>query len=452
MRVRELWDLANNAGALDEHCACVADIIERLYKSGFSECPKYDALKQRLIKSDGRKIAVVVPKAYYIDILKADESINGQNVTFVTANRFDNSQQYDEIIVVGDFIGKRFDPLKCRAASEITVLLYECETHSFNYKKRRAVNFERKLNLKLDIIEDDFLEYENSADDNIDCEYKAGFAEVATDLEQYIERISTFDIGKFVAGASGSTGSTLTSEICAVGRFVSGEQILFSKYYTAVVFDAIKGTVSETDVEGLATGDMLVFVKRDDYTRNMVDYIYESLQTSGRLSAEVLEATAKASYWKEALQEFKNFHGLSYRDIAKELQKLGGSLQEVSIRQWLIEESHIVGPREEKTLAQIAELTQDSYLLGDTHGYFEACRTVRRQRKEILVLIGKAITDKLIGHEPPIGSMLEVVYDNVENLSETLELEGFSMLDEPVAVPINICNKPITEWEEVSWA
>lgn len=449
VRISELWKLAYNAGSLIEQCMYVADILERLYKSGFSECPKYDAIRQRLITSGVRKIAVVVPKAYYIDILNVDESINGKGITFVTANCFDNSEQYDEIIVVGNFSGKRFDPLKCRSASDITVLLYECEMHWFKHKKQKAANFERKLNSKLGVMGDDFLyDEEDSTDESTDYDMNE-FAKEATDLEQYIERISTLDIGKLVARASGSIGNTPTSEVCAVGRFVSGEQILFSKYYNAVVFDRVKGMVTESDAENLTAGDMLVFAKRDDYTRNMVDYIYESLKTSGRFSAEVLDATKKAAYWKEALREYKNVHGFSYKDMAKEFQRLGSSIQEVSIRQWLIADSHIVGPREENTLAQMAVLTNDSYLLGDTHGYFEACRIVRHQRKEILELIGKAIMDKLIGHEPPKGSLLEVVYDNVESLSEILELENISLLDESVAVPINIINKPITEWEVV---
>ena len=449
-KINKLWELADSADSVEGQCIYVTDILERLYKLGFSECPKCDALKQRLIGSRMRKIAVVVPKAYYIDILNADESLRDKGITFVTANRFDNSERYDEIIVAGDFSGKRFDPLKCRAASDITVLLYECETRWFKHKRRKAGIFGCKLNSRIGVTGDDFLaNEENLIDDSIDYKDMNGFAEETTDLEQYIEKISTFDIGKLVARASGFAGNTLTSEVCAVGRFVGGEQIMFSKYYDAVVFDMVKGTVTETDVENLAAGDMIVFAKRNDCTRNMVDYIYESLQTSGRFSAEVLDATEKAFYWKEALREYKKVQNFSYRDIAKKLQQLGSSLQEVSIRQWIIEESHIVGPREEKTLAQIAKLTKDSYLLGDTHGYFEACRIVRRQRKEILELIGKAITDKLRGREPPKGSMLEVVYDNVENLSETLELENISLLEEPVNVPINIINKPITDWEVV---
>lgn len=448
LRIRELWGIAESAGTMEYSCAFVADVLEHLYQSVLSQCPKYDALKEHLDTLSGRKVAVVVPKAYYADILIRDEWFNRHNVNIVTSNRFDSTADYDEVVVVGDFYGKRFDPLKCRAAEDIIVLLYECETPLFRHKKRKVGNFEKKLNSRLGVTED------NSPDENtgITEEYAEdeemnAFAEGASDLERYIDSISIFDIGKFAARASDSAGNAPTSEVCAIGRFSSGEQILFSKYYNAVVFDSAQGTVNESDAEKLVAGDLLVFAKRDDYTRNMVDYIYESLQSTERLSKEVVDATEKAFYWKEALREYKNNGGLSYRDIAKGLRKLGSSLQEMSIRQWLIEESHIVGPRDEKTLEQIAELTGDLYLLGDTNSYYEACRIVRRQRKEILELIGKAITDKLSGHTPPKGSVLEIVYGNVENLSETLELESVSLLDEPIAVPINIINKPITEAE-----
>jgi Ethanolamine utilization protein EutJ (predicted chaperonin) len=111
----------------------------------------------------------------------------------------------------------------------------------------------------------------------------------------------------------------------------------------------------------------------------------------------------------------------------------------------LIEESHIVGPREVKTLEHIAQLTRDHRLLEDTGGYFEACRIVRRQRKKILDLIGKAIVQKLGGRIPIKGGELEIVFNNVERLSTTLELEIISVLDEPKTVPVNLINKPLSE-------
>ncbi|MPM79653.1 hypothetical protein SDC9_126692 [bioreactor metagenome] len=368
----------------------------------------------------------------------------------MTANRFDANQSYDKIIVIGDFSGKRFDPLKCRAAEDIIVLLYECEAHWFKNRKRKAAKFEKKLNT-INGLDDEFTD-DDTEDVDGDEDAVERFAGESLDLEEYIKTLSVFDIRKFAAGVSAGSGNAPTSEVSASGRFVSGEQIMFSKYYKAVVYNPAntKEPITETDVEKLSAGDKLVFTKRDDFTRNIVDSIYEALQTSGKLSKDVLDATEKAQWWKEVLRDYQLTHNLSYRQLAKELNRFGCSLMEVSIRQWFVEESHIVGPREEITLRQIAEMTQDAYLLNDTPGYFNACRTVRRQRKKILELIGKAIEDKLSGYQPPLGSELEIVYNNVENLSETLELEAITFLDEPVTVPVNLINKPISDMEVVS--
>jgi hypothetical protein len=53
----------------------------------------------------------------------------------------------------------------------------------------------------------------------------------------------------------------------------------------------------------------------------------------------------------------------------------------------------------------------------------------------------------LSGNLPPEGSVLRIVYDNVDSLSETLELECISELDEAVNININLVNTPITEAE-----
>lgn len=447
-KISELWKSAESAGSMVYQCAYVVDFIERLYKVLFEKCPKYDALAKYLASSKYRRIAVIVPKAYYVDILSEDIHINCKGVTIVTANSFNSDIIYDKVIAIGDITGKRFDPLKCRTTENVVVFLYDFESHMFRYKSKMARKFEKKLNSRSRLIGlETGDEYIDATVETIETENLVDYVDDAIDFDRYIDDISVFDIRKFVAGVSASTGNVPTSEVCAVGRFTSGEQILFSKYYSAVVYDSGQGTVTETEPEKLSNGDVLIFMKRNDYTSNMVDYIYEGLLSTKRFSKEVVDATEKAHYWKEVLREYKDVNGLSYREIAAELRRLGSSLQEVSVRQWMIEESHIVGPRDEKTLEQIAVITGDSYLLNDSRSYFKACRIVRRQRKEILGLIGNAITDRLEGHMPPKGSLLEIIYGNVENLSISLELESIIVLIEPISVPISLINKPLNDTE-----
>jgi len=446
-RINELWNLAEASGNMQYTCAYVAEIIERVYKLMAEHCPKHDALLNRLKSDSQKRFAVVVPKAYYVDILLANEEIIQSRATIVTANRFDSNAGYEEIIAVGDITGKRFSSLKCRAAEDIVVLLYDCEYRMFNHKRKKAMAFEMKLNIRSRVAEEDINDGSVDIQDTTpEVDILDAYTENETDFEHYIDSISIFDIKKVVTGMF-TSANTPTSEVLTVGRFTSGEQILFSRYYTAVIFDSSKGEIAETTPDKLVAGDVLIFAKRDDYTRNMVDYIYEGLLSGDRLTKDVAEATEKAFYWKEALREYRDVNQLTHRAIAAKLRELGSSIQEASIRHWLIEESHIVGPRDEKTLEFIATLTGDPYLLKDTSAYFEACRIVRRQRKEILRLIGKAITDKLSGNTPPKGSILESVYENIEKLAESFELESATVLDEPFFAPVNIVNKPLTEAE-----
>ncbi len=137
-RIEELRKLVKCANSLELQCAFIADALENLYNSILTDSPKYQALKQMVLRASGKKVAIIIPKAYYADILCKDTMFSRRGVYITTANQFDDSQSYDKIIVVGDFSGKRFDALKCKATSDIIVLLYECELHWFEKKKAKS--------------------------------------------------------------------------------------------------------------------------------------------------------------------------------------------------------------------------------------------------------------------------------------------------------------------------
>ena len=446
-RIDKLWAIADKAGAMEESCISVINDIEEKYYEFWDQSPKALAIKKYLAEHSGRKIAIVVPKAYYAEMLVLTDALkDNDDVICVTANRFDATHEYESILVVGDISGKKFNPLQCHSAKNIDILLYEYENKSFGYRKKKRDKSENRLNSKIqgikyndENLEDEYAERNDEEEEII--------AQKFSDLEKYIEKLSVLDIRKFIEGGLVSNSNSLTSEVKYVGVFVTGEQILFSKFYTAIVFDYEVGGVTEKAVDKLLPGDFLVFTRRDDYTKNIVDFIYEKLLDTGKLGKEVIEASEKALYWKDTLRRYKAQGDYTYSDIAKKMRKAGSSLQDVAIRSWLVEDSHIVGPKNVKTIEYIAQITQDIKLLNDTDGYFEACRMVRRERRKILELIGKAINDKLSGHIPQEGSVLEVVYNNVENLSETLELENIIELQESTNVSINLVNKPITEAE-----
>ena len=445
-RIQGLWDIADQAGSMQELCMVVADALERKYRERLKICPKANALREYLNEHKLGKVAIIVPKAYYADLLRMvyPEYFSDENVICVTANRFDSRKKYDAVLCVGELNNKRFDPLQCLAARNVDVLLYGCEEKVFTFRRKKFAKYERKLNRRIGATH---MADEPEEDDSFQEMQMEEEVQQFSALDEYIEAFNTFDVRKLAQSSSAGGVYVPVSEVKHVGTFVSGEQIFFSKYYSAVVFDSMAGNVIEKSPEQLRPGDVLVFVKRDDYTKNIVDFIYERLLRDGRLGQGAIEAYEKSQYWKEALREYKETNGLTYRKVAQKMREVGSSMQEVTIRQWLIDDSHIVGPRKECTMEYIAIVTQDPHLLADTHGFFEACGAVRHDRRKILELIAKAINDKLSGNIPEEGSVLSIVYDNVDSLSETLELEYITELDESVNININLVNTPITEAE-----
>ena len=448
-RIQNLRELALKSLSMKIACEEVIGAISSMYNHLYTSSAKENRLQELLSANRDKKIALVVPKAYYVDLYKIYFKTVFPNVlvTCCTANRFDQQEQYDLIIVVGDVVGKRFDPIQCYASSRLMILLYECEKKIFKHRKRLSEKNERKLTARAKGLKGD--EYERaitSSTEDLDEVLDESIREFAN-LDEFVANVGMFDIRRLVSSGQSSGNYSGTAEVNYIGTFTSGEQILFSKYYTAVVFDRMAQKVVETSPDKLLPGDVLVFTKRNDYTRNIVDLIFEQLLQNRKLAKDVQDAAEKAMYWKKVLRKYKIQNNFTYREIAEEMKKLGGTLQEVSIRQWLDEESHIVGPRKEDTMLLIARLTDDEYLKRDPKAYFEACRLVRHYRREILNLIAQAINDKLSNKKPEKGSVFEVVYDHVEHLSETMELERIFELEETAVVSNSLINRPIIEME-----
>lgn len=448
-RIEKLRELASKSLSMREVCEDVINALNSMYDRMTSLSSKGEKLRDLLIANRDKRIALVVPKAYYVDLYRIyfKTAFPNVRVTCCTANRFDPQEQYDLIVVTGDVVGKKFDSLQCYSSSRLVILLYECEGKLFKHRKHLSAKNERKLNARAKGLKGEAFERAvASSEDEIDSDFDESIREFAN-LDEFVESVGMFDIRRLMSTGQSTGNYTGTAEVNHVGTFTSGEQILFSKFYSAVVFDRMAQKVVETSPDKLVPGDVLVFTKRDDYTRNIVDLIFEQLLQNQKLAKDVQDAAEKAIYWKEALRKYKNQEGLTYRGIAKAMKKLGSTLQEVTIRQWLDEESHIVGPRNADTMVLIAKLTNDELMMRNPQSYFEACRLVRHYRREILNLIAQAINDKLSNKIPEKGSVFEVVYDHVEHLSETMELENVFELEETAIVSSNLINRPIVETE-----
>lgn len=85
--------------------------------------------------------------------------------------------------------------------------------------------------------------------------------------DEFIDRLPVFELSNFHSTV-GELNSTQTSaEIVVTGSFLSGELILFTKYYRAVVYNSSSGTIIEKEPENIIPGDTLIFMSRDSYTK-----------------------------------------------------------------------------------------------------------------------------------------------------------------------------------------
>lgn len=451
-RIEELLDLTDGSGIYQEACIQLIDEIDAQYKNEYSRSPKYDAIYNYITDYYTKKsvLAIVVPKAYYVDLLKMlMPSYGFGEIDIVTPSRFNTRKYYDGVLVVGSFKDKLFDPLNCKTAAEVVSFLYENEQKVFRYKKAQIEKIDRGLNMAAGISDGKGNEKDQGADFSDENTEIGDEIRTFEETDDAIDQIPLLDLPEFHSAQSSSGSSQAVAEVTVTGTFLSGESILFTKYYKAVVYDPASSKIVEKDPEGIVPGDILVFMSRDSYTKNTVDTIYDQLLQKGRFNNKVVDASEKAEYWKEVLREYKEKNHLTYREIARRLKNCGSSIQEMAVRQWLSEDSHIVGPRNEKTMEHMAALTGDPYISADPLSYFEACRLVRRERREILRLIGLAITEKLRGTVPKNNEILMDVWENIDKLSTELEVDRISKLNEPVTVPIGLVNKPIEKKENL---
>ena len=97
-RIKDLWNKANDAMSVQDACAFVADVLERKYYERKNSAPKADALQDYINTHSERSITVVVPKAYYVELMNRVYAEKANNVRFITANRYDGNDGADCVV------------------------------------------------------------------------------------------------------------------------------------------------------------------------------------------------------------------------------------------------------------------------------------------------------------------------------------------------------------------
>jgi len=447
-QLEKLRDIENRFPMVyQEKIKSVISQLQNMYSELIDTNLKGIALKKHLVKNSKKIIAIIVPKAYYADILYAqaiDKICVQTHLIISTANKFDGSKLYDEIIVTGDFRGKRFDTFICRAAPIITPIIYDYESNILKYKMKSAMRLEQFLNERTQVsatisenVDNLFYDQAEVTDETI-----KELETAENELIQYVNRANELAaIG--ILSKRGNNGSSVTTEVVMVGTFSGGEKAFFTKAYKAYVFDSTEESVNEEPISNLTAGDTLVFTKNTSFTKDIVDGILRQLLETNTIDENVKVAFQKSKYWKEVLREYMKESGYSYRKLTTVLIEFGCVKTEVTIRSWLDDDAHIVGPLEDVTYLQIAEMTNNNDMLKNPSEYCTACNTIRKVRRHILKLIGTSIINKLCGRLPNNDLLLKAVSNNIDELAVILQLESITEI-ESIQVPVNLTNHPIS--------
>ena len=418
----------------------IVDLLDNISADIESETAKEKWLKEYLYNNKDKKIAVVVPKAYYITILREGDMFSREcikNVSFVTAGRFDNSQTYDVIIVVGNIEGKRFDAFRSTAATKIISLLYEVELKQYKTRKRNAENGQKQLS-KRSSIKIRYIEPEEELEGVEESDEITG---MDSEIDDYISNMdSAFSIGS-VSGYSSPGKSNISTEIIAVATFEDDRKAFFSRHYKAYVFDSDTGITKEVETEDLCDGDSIVFTKNNDETKDIVDSVMQQLISDNKLTAEQIGLYRKSKEWQKSLWNYMEENNLSMIGVAEQLISTGVPVQTAAVLRWLDEDAHTVGPRKVESLKAIGKLTGNEELENHPDSYFQACREIRALRRKILGQIGDAIIDKLSGKRPASGTIFAEIYDRIDDLSEILQIERIVRTER--TMPLGIANRPI---------
>lgn len=446
-RILRLTDMISAfSGEVKDAAKSILEFLEDGYTKLLTCSPKEQALFDLLSKHRNQKVAIIVPKAYYANILYnlniLDYFDDAAQLCISTANKFDYSQQYDAIVAIGAFWGKKFNPFRSRASSTIYVIVSAVEENIFKYRKKLAATIEQKFNIcakvPVDYIDNDTEVYSDGATEEAVSEV----INSASEVTEYINRI--FETKSLDLLNTGSGAHYSTTEISHIATCADGESIFFSKKYRAFVFDSAREDVIEVSVGKLSPGDTVIFKSNNSETKDIVTMLLDKYIDEYQTTSEDIQmAYLKARYWKEVLRKYRTDNNLSFNELSKRLEAHGVKKHEVTIQSWLAEDSYIVGPQDNETYIAIAEMTQDADMLADPKSFCIACEKIRSIRIGILKLIAKTIINKYSRKLSAEDDMAKVVSENIEDISTLVQIETITPVMDKKA-PINMVNRPIT--------
>ena len=450
-RIFELQNILDGfSGTLYEKGKFIVDKLSELYNIILKENLLRKYLIEHIKLKYDKKIAIISPKKYYIDIMIEDGVSNiliyQNDLQITTFKKFNFNDLYDEIIIIGNFKHYSFELYNCKSSAIITPLVYDVEIEFVKNQIKKLDKVQQYYNSKASIpdltIHDLPKDYnlpteDKSLDDEIFIFEKAYF-----DLNEYISSLENYAV---INHFNSNTNENIESNVLIykIGILSNEEKIFFTKDYRVYVLDNENEEVKIVKVDELESGDTLVFTSNNSVTKDLVDNILQMLIEFSKLSDDQIDAYKNYRYWKEQLIEFMKVKNYSYKKISEMLYEIGCSKHEVTIRSWLEEDYHIVGPMEVETYKNIGVIINDKELIDNHIHICNSCKVIRNLRVRILKLIALSIINKISGQYEEEDIFYHLISDKIDNIVRMCQLESIVELEEDLKIPLNLVNKPI---------
>lgn len=430
---------AKFTGVIAEKMNYIIRSLKNIYLDEYETNQKFEyilsAFKHFSIR---KKWAIVIPKAYYKEVFKKlleSKTTIAYDYYIETAAKFDISKNFDEIIVVEPFQEGKFNLFKSLSSKLFTVLQYEFQNQLYILKSKEYKKLEKIYNEKM-FGRKPYTEQVDESDENLSRQ-----EEVEISFEEFEKSISFKNIINNISNISSKDNDIAQAEICKIARCVNGETIFFTKYFIPYIADYNNSTAFESEVVNLEVGDAIIFTKNNSQSKDIVDEILLDLISNKKEDDNILfQQYTYSKHWKEVLKGYMVDHDLSYKDISAEMGLNGIHKHEVTLRTWLNEDSHIVGPRDIESFYQIALICNEKDMLDDPEKYFEACKYIRKIRIKILKSLGKAIVKNYMGTDGS-DEFYEYIAQRINDISQVVQIETIIDVND-LSIPAYLANKP----------
>lgn len=445
-------DISNFPMAVKRQSCTIIDYIEHKYEEFKKFNPKREAFREAMKDLENTKMLIVVPSMRYKPFAerfypKTWNAILNNKYDVVTESQLQKTDlsNYTDIYYLSLLNTSKYNPFDNVFLTSVDILLYDTQLRLYNSLYCEFIDYKKILNSRayvyeyaLEEFEDNSQGYIIAAEDEqevkfedeykIDNEIQQSFMKLFLQNERYqSQRVSDMD-----------NYSERFLEAYRYASFITGENIIFTKGYTAYVVDIDKQSVIEKKVDDIKEGDQLLFTINDDRTKDIVD---ELLIGIAEKNPEIHRCYKLVQSWKENCRRYRYENGITYNQLSKEFTRNGYSAQPQVIRSWLDEQSHIVGPKQEDAFEYIKKVFGEECLPEMYTEYAIATKQIRSIRVKILKMIEKAVISDNIEFEDNT-SMFEGLNSRIQEIAMIKQIDHIETI-EPFNIAGYRANKPI---------